>query len=35
MQVISPVIRASGSSSFYFDSTTNATSKFYRIEALP
>lgn len=35
MQVISPVIQASASSSFYFDSAPDATNKFYRIQLLP
>ena len=35
MQVISPVISASGSPSFYFDSAPDATNKFYRIQLLP
>ena len=34
MQVISPVIQASASSSFYFDSAPDATNKFYRIQLL-
>jgi hypothetical protein len=35
MQVISPVIQASASSSFYFDNAPDATSKFYRMQLLP
>ena len=35
MQLISPVIQASSPSSFYFDSTPDATNKFYRIQVLP
>lgn len=35
MQVISPVIQASGESSFYFDATPDAHSKFYRVQLLP
>ncbi len=35
MQVISPVIQASASSSFYFDSAPDATNKFYKIQLLP
>jgi hypothetical protein len=32
---VSPVIFASGASSFYFDTETNAFSKFYRIQVVP
>jgi hypothetical protein len=32
---ISPVIQASGSPSFYFDSSPDATNKFYRIQVVP
>ena len=35
MQVISPVIQASSSSSFYFDAAPDAQSKFYRVQLLP
>jgi len=35
MQIISPVIQASATSSFYFDSAPDATNKFYRIQLLP
>ncbi|MCX8090551.1 MAG: alpha-amylase family glycosyl hydrolase [Verrucomicrobiae bacterium] len=35
MQPISPVIQASGSSSFYFDAAPDATNKFYRIQVVP
>lgn len=35
MQVISPVIQASASSSFFFDTAPDATNKFYRIQLLP
>ena len=35
MQVISPLIQASGTSSFYFDSAPDATNKFYRIQLVP
>lgn len=35
MAPISPVIPAFGPSAFYFDSTTNLTSKFYRIQVVP
>jgi glycosidase len=35
MQVISPVIQASGPSSFYFDNAPDATNKFYRIQLVP
>lgn len=35
MQVISPVIQASGASSFYFDNAPDATNKFYRIQLVP
>jgi glycosidase len=35
MQVISPVIQASSSSSFYFDAAPDAKSKFYRVQLLP
>lgn len=35
MQVISPVVQASSSSSFYFDAAPDATNKFYRIQLLP
>ncbi|HEX5219546.1 MAG TPA: thrombospondin type 3 repeat-containing protein, partial [Verrucomicrobiae bacterium] len=35
MQVISPVVQASSSSSFYFDNTPDATNKFYRVRVLP
>ena len=35
MQVISPVIQASGSSSFFFDTAPDATKKFYRIQLVP
>ncbi|MSU58562.1 MAG: hypothetical protein EXS35_10350 [Pedosphaera sp.] len=35
MTPISPIIPAIGSSSFYFDSTTNLASKFYRIQVIP
>jgi hypothetical protein len=32
---ISPVIQASGTTSFYFDSLPDATNKFYRIQVVP
>lgn len=35
MQVISPVIPASGASTFYFDANSDAAKKFYRIQLLP
>jgi hypothetical protein len=35
MQVISPAIQASSSSSFYFDAAPAAKSKFYRVQLLP
>jgi Alpha amylase, catalytic domain len=35
LMIISPVIQASSSSSFYFDSTPDATNKFYRIQLVP
>jgi glycosidase len=35
MQVVSPVIPAFGPSAFYFDGTTNLTSKFYRVQVVP
>ncbi len=35
MQVISPVLPASGPSSFYFDSAPDATNKFYRVQVVP
>jgi glycosidase len=35
MEVISPVIQASGPDSFYFDSAPDAVGKFYRIQLLP
>jgi len=35
MQIISPVIQASATSSFYFDNAPDATNKFYRIQLLP
>ena len=35
MNIISPVIQASASSSFYFDSAPGAKNKFYRIQLLP
>lgn len=35
MQIISPAIQASGSSSFYFDAALDAKSKFYRVQLLP
>lgn len=35
MQVISPLIPASGTSSFYFDAAPDATNKFYRIRLVP
>jgi hypothetical protein len=35
MQPISPVIQASGTSSFYFDAAPDATNKFYRIQVVP
>jgi len=35
MQVISPVIQASSSSSFYFDRVLDATNQFYRIQVQP
>jgi glycosidase len=35
MEVISPVIQASGPDSFYFDSAPDAVNKFYRIQLLP
>ena len=35
MQVISPVIQASGESAFYFDNAPDAHSKFYRVQLLP
>jgi hypothetical protein len=35
LETLSPPIQASGSSSFFFDTSTNASSKFYRIKLLP
>jgi glycosidase len=35
MQTVSPIIQASGESSFYFDGTPDATNKFYRIRLVP
>ena len=35
MQVVSPQLRANGASSFYFDATTNAPGKFYRVKVTP
>lgn len=35
LEVISPVIRASGSPSFYFDNNPDPTNKFYRIQLVP
>jgi len=35
LYIISPVIQASSSSSFYFDGAPDATNKFYRIQLLP
>jgi hypothetical protein len=35
MQVISPLIQASGTSSFYFDAAPDVTNKFYRIQLVP
>ena len=35
MQPVSQTIQASGPSSFYYDSTTNAVNKFYRIKVAP
>jgi hypothetical protein len=35
MQTISPPIQASGTSTFYFDATPDATNKFYRVKLLP
>jgi hypothetical protein len=35
LQVISPVLQASGASSFYFDNAPDATNKFYRIQLVP
>lgn len=35
LQLISPVIQASGPSSFYFDNAPDATNKFYRIQLVP
>jgi glycosidase len=35
MQTISPVIQASSTSSFYFDTAPDATQKFYRIQLVP
>lgn len=35
MQIVSPVIQASSSSSFYFDAAPDAKSKFYRVQLLP
>jgi hypothetical protein len=35
MQVISPLIQASGPQAFYFDAAPDATNKFYRIQLVP
>lgn len=35
LQIISPVIPASGPSAFYFDNAPDATNKFYRIQVVP
>jgi glycosidase len=35
MQIISPVIQASATSSFFFDNAPDAKSKFYRVQLLP
>lgn len=35
LQVISPIIPASGESSFYFDSSPDSTNKFYRVQVVP
>lgn len=35
MQVISPLIQASGTSCFHFDAAPDATNKFYRIQLVP
>jgi hypothetical protein len=35
LQVISPIIPASGESSFYFDSSPDPTNKFYRVQVVP
>jgi len=35
MEVVSPVIQASGPSSFYFDGSPDPTNKFYRIKLAP
>lgn len=35
LQVISPIIPASGGSSFYFDNSPDPTNKFYRVQIVP
>src|SRR5204862_329907 len=35
MQTVSPTVPASAVQSFYFDSTSNAVNKFYRIKVAP
>ena len=35
LQVVSPLIQASGSNAFYFDSSPDPTNKFYRIQVVP